>query len=191
MKKTAIKLLILAVILMTPDNEMLSADEPSGKGQGQVLMLRHALAPGTGDPANFKLEDCSTQRNLNETGRRQAVAVGERLRSEGYSTARVFTSQWCRCKETAELMQMGEVLELPALNSFYQRWEDKTQNLRALKDFLSKQPVDGPLIILVTHQVTITALTNVFPASGDGVLLQLDGQGGFEIGPRMVFSAMD
>lgn len=156
-------------------------------GKGRVLMVRHALAPGTGDPGNFTLDDCSTQRNLNDKGRQQARDMGTWLRAQGVKKARVYTSQWCRCKETAQLMDIGPVEELPALNSFFQRWEDKGPNMHALRKFLSEQERTDELIVLVTHQVTITALTDVFPASGTGVLLMLDGKGGVAVGPRVIF----
>lgn len=90
-------------------------------GVGKVIIVRHAIAPGTGDPSNFEVDDCSTQRNLDTSGRNQALAMGDWLRSQGVDSARVYSSQWCRCKDTAELLKLGPVKELPALNSFYQR----------------------------------------------------------------------
>lgn len=142
---------------------------------GRVLLLRHALAPGTGDPAGFRLRDCSTQRNLDASGRSQAVKLGERLARAGISRARVYSSQWCRCLDTARLLDLGPVTELAALNSFFERPQERDANIAALRAFLAKLPADGPPVVLVTHQVTISALTGVFAASGGGVLLQLDG----------------
>ena len=75
----------------------------SMKAGGHVLMIRHALAPGTGDPTNFRIGDCSTQRNLDDRGREQARTIGNWLRSKGLTSARVYSSQWCRCLETAQL----------------------------------------------------------------------------------------
>ena len=92
---------------------------------GRVLMLRHANAPGIGDPPNFKIEDCSTQRNLDTAGRAQAQALGRRLALAGVKEARVYSSQWCRCLETASLLNLGPVRPQPALNSFYQRSEQR------------------------------------------------------------------
>jgi phosphohistidine phosphatase SixA len=186
-------ILLSFLVLTCLDTSCAKADSMSGNlsalitGSGRVLIVRHALAPGTGDPDNFKIDDCSTQRNLDASGRKQALAMGEWLRSQGVERARVFSSQWCRCKDTAELMKLGPVTELPALNSFFQRWEEKESNMRALSAFLSEQNVDETLIVLVTHQVTITALTGVYPTSGTGVMLVLDGEGGFEIGPIVQF----
>ena len=148
---------------------------------GHVLMIRHAYAPGTGDPENFKIGDCSTQRNLSDEGRTQAKSIGQWLRGRGIESARVFSSQWCRCLETAELIGLGTVLELPALNSFFERPQDAETNLAALRAFLSKQPEDGELILLVTHFVTISAIAKENVSSGEGVLLQLTGTGGFDV----------
>lgn len=142
---------------------------------GRVLMLRHALAPGVGDPPRFKLGDCTTQRNLDATGRGQAVALGRRLAKAGIPSARVYSSQWCRTLETARLLDKGPVTGLPALNSFFDRTEDRERNIAALRRFLKTLPVDGPPVVLVTHQVTITAITGIYAGSGGGVILQLDG----------------
>jgi broad specificity phosphatase PhoE len=140
---------------------------------GHILMIRHALAPGTGDPANFRIGDCSTQRNLDDRGRQQARDIGDWLRSNGITRARIYSSQWCRCLETAELFEMGAVAELPALNSFYELTQDREPNLEALRKFIAEQPPDGALIIMVTHLVTISAIADEAVSSGEGVLLKL------------------
>lgn len=145
---------------------------------GHVLVIRHAEAPGVGDPQDFRLGDCTTQRNLSEAGRAQARAIGDWLRARGVERARVYSSQWCRCLETAKLLHLGAVTALPALNSFFERPQDREPNLAALRDFFDRQPVDGELMVLVTHQVTITALSGVFPASGTGVLMVLEPDSG-------------
>jgi phosphohistidine phosphatase SixA len=144
---------------------------------GSVLMIRHALAPGSGDPDHFKLGDCTTQRNLSEQGRDQARAIGAFLRRQGVAGARVYASQWCRCLETASLMDVGTVQPLPALNSFFARPEEGPARLKALRSFLDRQPRDGPLIIMVTHFVTISALTGKGVSSGEGVVLLLEETG--------------
>jgi phosphohistidine phosphatase SixA len=134
---------------------------------GHILMIRHARAPGTGDPANFRIGDCSTQRNLDEGGREQATVIGNWLRLKGITSAKVYSSQWCRCIETAELLDMGPVAELPALNSFYELTQNREPHLNALRKFIAEQPSDGALIILVTHFVTISAIANEGVSSGD------------------------
>ena len=158
------------------------------KAGGHILMIRHALAPGNGDPPNFKIGDCSTQRNLNETGRTQARSIGDWLRANGVSSARVYSSQWCRCLETAKLMELGPVQELPALNSFYERIQDREPNLSALKDVISRQPADGELIVFVTHFVTISAVAGESVSSGEGVLVELDRDAGYKVVGNLNFT---
>lgn len=150
-------------------------------------MIRHAYAPGSGDPANFGIGDCTTQRNLDEEGRNQAKRIGQWLRRHGIGSARVYSSQWCRCLETADLIDLGKVAQLPALNSFYERPEDRTPNLAALVAFLAKQPTDGGLIVLVTHYVTIAGITGEAVSSGEGVVLKLKGDGNFDLRGRLRF----
>ena len=157
---------------------------------GHILMIRHALAPGNGDPVNFRIGDCSTQRNLDDRGRMQARAIGDWLRSKGIAKARVYSSQWCRCLETAELFEVGSVVELPALNSFYELTQNREPILRALKKFIAEQPSDGVLIIMVTHFVTISAIANEAVSSGEGVLLKLNGDAPYENIGRMEFTAL-
>ena len=155
---------------------------------GHVLMIRHALAPGTGDPPGFRLDDCSTQRNLDATGRSQARAIGAWLKARGITSARVYSSQWCRCLETARLLDLGAVTELPALNSFYQRADTREANLQALRQFLASRPAAaGEPVILVTHQVTISAITGSWTGSGEGVVIELDAAGLYPVRARLGF----
>lgn len=147
---------------------------------GHVLLLRHANAPGVGDPAGMRLDDCASQRNLDARGRAQARALGERLRAAGISDVQVYTSQWCRCRETARLLGIGPVADLPALNSFFQRPEERDTRLKALRVFMDRLPRDGRAVVFVTHQLTITALTGYFPASGEGLVVRLKDDGGLE-----------
>ena len=105
--------------------------------KGHVALLRHAIAPGTGDPPDFAVGDCSTQRNLSQEGRAQAERIGDRFRDNGIEAARVVSSQWCRCLDTAELLGLGAVEELPPLNSFYQRTERRKPQTEALNAWLA------------------------------------------------------
>jgi 8-oxo-(d)GTP phosphatase len=139
---------------------------------GYVILLRHATAPGTGDPVGFRLGDCSTQRTLSDAGREQARRIGDALKDADVRIDAVYSSQWCRCRETAELLGLGPVASLPLLNSFFRRpaaeGDVQTQQLRA---WLVDQRPKGA-IVLVTHQVNITALTGVFPQSGEMVVVR-------------------
>ncbi|MGB8427962.1 MAG: histidine phosphatase family protein [Desulfobacterales bacterium] len=154
---------------------------------GHILMIRHALAPGNGDPPNFKIGDCATQRNLDDTGRDQARSIGLWLRKNGVTSARIYSSQWCRCLETARLLNLGPVQELAALNSFYERTQDRGPNLEALNDFISRQPVKGDLIILVTHFVTIAGIAGTGVSSGEGALLALHEDAPYTVVDRLDF----
>jgi broad specificity phosphatase PhoE len=146
-----------------------------------VLMLRHALAPGIGDPEDFKIDDCTTQRNLNERGREQARAIGEWLRTRGIQNVKLYSSQWCRCLETARLMNLGTVTALPALNSFFESPEDRQPNLSAVRNFIRVNTKPGELIIMVTHQVTISGITGKWTDSGHGKLVRPDQAGDIEL----------
>lgn len=145
---------------------------------GHVVLMRHADAPGTGDPTSFRLGDCTTQRNLGERGRAQARRLGEAFRRRSIPVALILTSQWCRARETAELMALGPVEDEPAaLNSFFGRPGEREAATAALRRRLAALPSGAALVVMVTHQVNITALTGVFPASGELVVLKRDARG--------------
>jgi phosphohistidine phosphatase SixA len=180
-----LRILACVMVLFLASTSFARADEQDLIRQMQsgnaVLMIRHALAPGIGDPESFDLNDCSTQRNLNQAGREQARAIGQWLRSRGIRQAKVYSSQWCRCLETARLMQMGTVTPLPALNSFFQRPQDREQNLATLKKFIHQETEPDELIVMITHQVTISAITGQWADSGQGKLLRPTKAGGIEV----------
>ena len=140
---------------------------------GNVLLMRHAeTVPGIGDPPNFKLGDCSTQRNLSDMGREQSRRVAAAFQREKIALDEVRSSAWCRCVDTAELA-FGRHAVWSPINSFFQRdgREPQTlQVLQALKTF--KTPRN---LVLVTHQVNITALTGSFVSMGE-MLLTRPGQ---------------
>jgi phosphohistidine phosphatase SixA len=150
------------------------------KEPGTVAIMRHALAPGGGDPANFELGDCSTQRNLNDAGREQARRIGRAFRDQSIQVDRVLTSQWCRCRDTAELLDLAPVADFPALNSFFEDRSTRDQQTAAVRDFLSQAPDDEKLV-LVTHQVNITALTDVFPSSGEVIVIEVGDDGSVDV----------
>lgn len=137
-----------------------------------VLILRHALAPGVGDPGNFRVDDCSTQRNLNDTGRKQARAWKPLLVEHNIDEARVFSSQWCRCLETAREMDVGPVEEMDSLNSFFQNRVDGAMQTGQTISIVNALEGEKP-IVLVSHEVNISALTDVYMASNGGMILAL------------------
>ena len=125
--------------------------------------MRHANAPGIGDPPNFRIDDCATQRNLSDRGRAQAVAVGERLRGDGIRWASVQSSRWCRCLDTARLA-FDAVEQFDRLNSRFAGRPDATPDLRR---HLLSLPRDGANRIYVTHMVNIMALLNANTADAE------------------------
>ena len=140
---------------------------------GTVLFLRHAPAPGFGDPADFRLDDCATQRNLDESGRAAARAIGAVLRRSAPPIAAVYSSRWCRCLETAALLGLGAARPFSGLNSFFQGLAPRAPTLAALGDFMSGLDRSGPPILLVTHQVVIGAASGILPPSGGLVAYDL------------------
>ena len=154
-----------------------------------VLMMRHAQAPGTGDPAGYSLEDCSTQRNLGEGGRRQAVSTGAWLRRNGVNRAMVYSSPWCRCKDTAQGLNLGEYVVEPALGSFFDTPHRARSQTQALSAFIAgKLAVKGPrALILVTHHVNIREFVGENIGSGDMVLVRV-GPDGQYISHRLIAS---
>ena len=134
-----------------------------------VIFLRHALAPGVGDPENFIKEDCSTQRNLNNKGRLQARLIGNYLRSTNLKFSKILTSEWCRCIDTAKELNLGQWTTFSGLNSFFQEYEKKNQVMNKLQKKLDSLDYSD-LALFVTHQVVISEQTGVVPRSGEMVL---------------------
>lgn len=132
-----------------------------------VVFLRHAMAPGFGDPDNFSLLDCSTQRNLNENGRKQARAIGFSINKSGVRFNEIISSDWCRCKETAELLNIGTWQTFLGLNSFFQAYAERAVTLREL-DLKLKKLKNG-VTLMITHQVVISAVTGISVTSGEMV----------------------
>jgi len=139
-----------------------------------IAVMRHALAPGTSDPTEFTLADCSTQRNLDNRGREQARKTGDAFRENGIVFEKVFVSQWCRTRETAELLNVGPVLDAPSLNSFFLNLSTREHQTRRTIELI-EETVGRPL--LVTHQVNISALTGIGTRSGEVLIIRLmDGE---------------
>ena len=151
---------------------------------GSFALIRHATAPGTNDPAGFRLDDCTTQRNLSAEGRSQAVRIGELFRANSIVTADVYSSQWCRCVDTAGLMRLGEVRLQPLLNSFFQDRSREAGQMEALRQWIGRLDLSKPTVF-VTHQVVVTALSQVFPGSGEIVAIQRGADGSLSVQGRL------
>jgi phosphohistidine phosphatase SixA len=160
-------------------NELAIWDKLQGTNpKGYVLLLRHTLAPGVGDPENFKLNDCSTQRNLSQVGRDDAKSVGEWLKRRQIKIARIESSRWCRAKETAQLLDIGRVRLNPNLDSLFESQDpaNAIQTVRVKKQIVDWRNKSG-LLVLVGHYVNIGAVTGVGVGSGEGVLVKADSKG--------------
>lgn len=155
---------------------------------GHFAILRHATAPGIGDPPGFRLEDCRTQRLLSSRGRREARRIGEELREHGVQIDAIYSSQWCRCLQTAELLALGPVRPLPPLNSFFAQPEREDEQTAELREWIARQRPEGT-IVLVTHQVNITALTALLPEPGDVIVIRPGTGGDMEVVGRIAASA--
>ena len=134
---------------------------------GKLIFIRHAYAPGSGDPNNFNLNDCSTQRNLSDDGRKQAQIIGKFFKKNKIKIDKVLSSQWCRCKETAKIA-FKNFSTNSFLNSFYSSKfaKNKDKQVKALNDYIEKFKSDKNLI-LVTHYVLISEVLNYSPSSGE------------------------
>jgi Histidine phosphatase superfamily (branch 1) len=140
-----------------------------------VVMLRHALTdPGVGDPPEFDIAQCRTQRNLSEQGRAQARRIGAWFNARQLKPRTVQSSAWCRCKDTADLA-FGRHTVLPALSSTFGSSKDQPGKTQALRALLAAVP-PGQFDMWVTHQVNITALTGDNPAMGDAIILNSAGR---------------
>jgi broad specificity phosphatase PhoE len=137
--------------------------------ENHIMLLRHTLAPGIGDPVNFDLYDCRTQRNLSKKGIKQAQKIGRFLLKSNLKRINIYSSQWCRCKETAKEIALGGYKTLDLLNSFFSNNKIAARQTRNLEHWIKELSLKTPTL-LVTHQVNITALIGHYPTQGEIVL---------------------
>ncbi|HEY0824560.1 MAG TPA: histidine phosphatase family protein [Ramlibacter sp.] len=151
---------------------------------GQVVLVRHALTePGVGDPPGFRLGACGTQRNLSEQGRADARRLGAVLRERRVPVARVLSSPWCRCRETARLIFGREGEVEPSLGNLFGRRELEAQQVAELRKLVRR--AEGGNLFMVTHGSTTHALTGVSPGTGEMVVLTPQAGGGFRVAGRL------
>lgn len=152
---------------------------------GHVAFMRHSEAPGYGDPPGYNLDDCSTQRNLVDSGRAHARRAGEAFRRNAITFQRVLTSPWCRCKETA-LLAMGQAAEVFApLSNLVGRSQHTAEQVAALKTYLASLGANTR-VLFVTHGIVVNALTGINPASGEVVIVRLDPSGNPMVAGRLL-----
>ena len=173
MKNKIISLIIKILILSLFSSHSLSSEKnwQSAKDGNKIILIRHSLAPGGGDPEGFKIDDCQTQRNLNLKGVNQSKKIGKLFKKNKIPIDQVLSSQWCRCKDTAKYA-FGDYKEFKALNSTFQSPYNKNEasQIKELYSFIKKWNGNGKNLILVTHYSIITAVTNAVPSSGEIVI---------------------
>jgi phosphohistidine phosphatase SixA len=173
MKNKIISLILKILILSLLSSHSHSSEQnwQSAKEGNKIILIRHSLAPGGGDPAGFKIDDCNTQRNLNLKGINQSKKIGKLFKKNKIPIDQVLSSQWCRCKDTAKYA-FKDYKEFTALNSIFQSPYDKneTKQIKELFSFIKKWNGNGKNLILVTHYSIITAVTNIVPSSGEIVI---------------------
>ena len=178
-QSSLLKWVMLGVVMTGGFQASASELSESLKKSDYVLLMRHALAPGIGDPAGYKLQDCKSQRNLDATGRAQAQKTGQWLKAQGVGNALVFTSAWCRCKETAENLAFGTPVLEASLNSFFDDMRQGPQSNLNLQKFIGSQlkTKGDKALILVTHHVNIAEFVGENVGSGDMVLAKVNAAG--------------
>lgn len=146
------------------------------KQGGNIVLMRHAqTVPGIGDPRGFRLDDCATQRNLSAEGRADAMRIGAAFRARAIPVAEVLSSRWCRCVDTAKIA-FGKARPATMLDSvFNDRERSDEEKLTELYNFLAQRPVSRGNLVLVTHALNISALTGASVASGEMLVVRLDG----------------
>ena len=166
------KLILIFSVLLFQLNYSFANDKviESLKEGGKLIFIRHALAPGNGDPENFELQNCSTQRNLNEIGIQQSKKIGLIFKKNEIKIDNIYSSEWCRCKDTAKYA-FDDFETFDALNSFYDiRFADNED--KQIKDFYEFiDSIDSKNnIVFVTHYVVIGAILNIGTSSGEIVV---------------------
>ena len=163
--------IILFISLTTPikadlNKKLINELEEGGK----LIFIRHAYAPGGGDPENFNINDCSTQRNLNHEGISQSKLIGEFFKTKKIKIDKVLSSEWCRCKDTAKFA-FNDFETFDALNSFYSTKfaKNEKRQIKDLKKYI-KNWKSNKNLILVTHYVVISSMLNIAVSSGEIVV---------------------
>ena len=167
MKKQIISLLIIIFSLISFHTHASDLNWKPAQDGDKIILIRHAKAPGGGDPEGFKIEDCKTQRNLDMVGINQAKKIGKLFREKKVKIDQVLSSQWCRCKDTAKYA-FKNFETFNALNSFFDAkfYKNKDKQIKDLKVYISNWNSDKNLV-LVTHYVVISEILNLGVSSGE------------------------
>ena len=169
------KFIKFLIIIFISINSPIKADSNQNvinelKKGGNLIFIRHAYAPGGGDPKNFDINECKTQRNLSNSGRDQAKKIGSFFKDNNIPISKVYSSEWCRCKETASIA-FNDFETKSFLNSFFssQFAKNKDLQMKRLKTFINNWDKNKNLVF-VTHYVVISESLNYAPSSGEIVI---------------------
>ena len=170
--KNKIISLILSLFLFLFTSQLIASDQAWNIAQegNKIILIRHSVVPGGGDPAGFKIDDCKTQRNRSKNGINQSKKIGKLFKKNKVPIDQVLSSQWCRCKDTAKYA-FGDYKEFTALNSTFQSPYNKNEGkqLKELYNYVKKWNGKGKNLVLITHYSIITASTTAVPSSGEMV----------------------
>ena len=177
-KKTIVTILftLFAITEIHAYENYILLDKLKKNSINTVIFLRHAIAPGSGDPPNFNVNDCSTQRNLDQVGISQSRMLGNNFKNLGIKFSAIYSSFWCRCKDTAINMEVGEFKTHAGLNSFYEKHAERKVTLIKLNNLINSFDKSGGPYLLVTHYVNILAFTGLSTSSGGMVAFDLNSQ---------------
>jgi phosphohistidine phosphatase SixA len=154
-------------------NNLTTLKELKNYNQNKIFFMRHSLAPGNGDPSNFIIDDCSTQRNLGKRGIKQSKKIGNSLKENQINFVKIFSSFWCRCRDTAFYLNIGDYFTHKGLNSFYEGHVDKNKTLQELNKLINSLSDNKGPYLMVTHFVVIQAISGLSVSSGGMIVYDM------------------
>ena len=169
---TVVYLIFISTDLYAIENYV-TLKEFKNNSDNKIIFMRHSLAPGYGDPENFNLNDCSKQRNLDKRGIEQSRIIGNSFKENDIVFTKIFSSFWCRCKDTAFYLNIGDYISHKGLNSFYEGHVDRDQTLEELNRLINSLKSDKGPYLMVTHYVVVQAMSELSVSSGEMVVYDM------------------
>ena len=169
------RLILLICLIFFPKYLLAEINWKPIQDGNKIIFIRHSSAPGGGDPPGFKLNDCSTQRNLDKVGIQQSISIGKLFKKKSIPVDKVLSSQWCRCKDTAKYA-FKDYQVFSALNSTFQSPYDKNEKkqIKEIKDYVKNWKSNGKNLVMITHYSIITKMTDSTPSSGELIITDKD-----------------
>ena len=169
---TLVYLIFISADLHAIENYV-TLKEFKNNSDNKIIFMRHSLAPGFGDPTSFNLNDCSKQRNLDERGIDQSRIIGNSFKNNDIVFTKIFSSFWCRCKDTAFYLNIGDYNLHKGLNSFYEGHVERSQTLEELNRLIDSLKSDKGPYLMVTHYVVVQAISELSVSSGGMVVYDM------------------